>query len=153
MSKWRCVKRAAGSVKSPTGVTVWRETLERWQAWPACAHVRQSFWTPGHAKRCVTSFADDLVPRCDRSWTDWNTWRRKGAGTYGRGFPVDVSQYVETVVPGVCFSSRRSMFDAISVGSSMSVSCDEGLCDMSHYKLLCVCSRRKPRLRLRGSHP
>jgi hypothetical protein len=47
---------------------VCRETLERWQAWHARAHVRQSFWTPGHAKRCATSFADDLVPGCDRSW-------------------------------------------------------------------------------------
>jgi hypothetical protein len=26
-------ERAAGSVKSSTGVTVWRETLVRWQAW------------------------------------------------------------------------------------------------------------------------
>jgi hypothetical protein len=33
----------------------------------------------------------------------------------------------------------------LSVGSSSSVSCDEGLCD--------VWSRRSPRLRLRGSHP
>jgi hypothetical protein len=68
--RWMCVKRAAGSVKSPTGVTVWWETLERWQDWQARAHVRQSFWTPGHAKRCATSFADDLVPGSDRSWTD-----------------------------------------------------------------------------------
>jgi hypothetical protein len=45
------------------------------------------------------------------------------------------------------------MFDAISVGSSSSVSCDEGLCDVSHCKLLCVCSRRNPRLRLRDDHP
>jgi hypothetical protein len=29
-SMWTCRKRAAGSVKSLTGVTVWRETLERW---------------------------------------------------------------------------------------------------------------------------
>jgi hypothetical protein len=37
------------------------------------------------------------------------------------------------------------MFDVISVGSSSSVSCDEGL--------RAVWSRRNPRLRLRGSHP
>jgi hypothetical protein len=37
------------------------------------------------------------------------------------------------------------MFDAISVGSSASVSCDEGLG--------ALWSRRDPRLRLRGSHP
>jgi hypothetical protein len=61
--------------------------------------------------------------------------------TYGRGCPADVLQYVEMVVPEICFSSRRAMFDAISVGSSLSVSCDEGLCDVSQYKLLCVCSR------------
>jgi hypothetical protein len=70
----------------------------------------------------------------------WNTWRRKKAETYGRGCPADVSQYVETVMPGVCFSSLRAMLDTISVGSSSSVSCDEGLCDVSHHKLLCVCS-------------
>jgi hypothetical protein len=48
-----------------------------------------AFLDSGHTKRWATSFADDLVPGWDRSWTDWNTWRRKGAGTYGRGFPVD----------------------------------------------------------------
>jgi hypothetical protein len=31
------------------------------------------------------------VPGCDRSWVDRNTRRRKGVGTYGRGFPVDLS--------------------------------------------------------------
>jgi hypothetical protein len=87
-----CSKRAAGSVKSPTGVTVWRETSELWQAWLSRAQVRQSFCTPGHTKRCATSLAVASVPGCDRSWTDWNTWSRKGAGTYGRGFPADVSQ-------------------------------------------------------------
>jgi hypothetical protein len=68
---------------------------------------------------------------------DWNTWRRKEAETYGRGCPADVSQYVETMVPGTCFSSRRAMFDAISVGSSSTVSCDEGL--------RAVWSQRNPR--------
>jgi hypothetical protein len=85
-------KRAAGSVKSPTEVTVWRETLERWQAWQTRAQVRHSFCMPGHTKRCATNFAFALVPGCDSSWTDWNTWSRKEVGTYGRGFPVDVSQ-------------------------------------------------------------
>jgi hypothetical protein len=61
-----CIKRAAGSVKYPTGVTVWREILERWQTWQARDQVRQSFYTPGHTKRCATSFAVDLVPGCDR---------------------------------------------------------------------------------------
>jgi hypothetical protein len=58
----------------------------------------------------------------------------------------------DEVAPGICFSSRRAMFDTISVGSLTSVSCDEGLCDMSHYKLLCMCSQRNHMLRLRGSH-
>jgi hypothetical protein len=84
---------------------------------------------------------------------DWNTWRRKDAETYGRGCPADVSQYVEMMVPGTCPSNRRAMFDAVSVGRSSPESCDEGLCDVSHYKAPCVCSRRNPRLRLRGSHP
>jgi hypothetical protein len=70
---------------------------------------------------------------------DWKTWRHKEAETYGRGCLADVSQYVETVVPGVCFSNHRAMFDAISLGSSSSsVSCDERLCDVSHYKSLRV---------------
>jgi hypothetical protein len=72
-------------------------------------------------------------------------WRRKEAETYGRGRPADVSRYVETMVPGIYFLSRRAMFDAICVESSSSVSCDEGLCDMW--------SQRNPRLRLSGSHP
>jgi hypothetical protein len=42
-----CRKRAAGRVKSLTGVTVRRETVERWQAWQAHAQVRQSFCRPG----------------------------------------------------------------------------------------------------------
>jgi hypothetical protein len=34
-----------------------------------------------------------FVPGCDRSWIDWKGhWRRKEAGTYGRGFPAYVSQ-------------------------------------------------------------
>jgi hypothetical protein len=76
MSRWRCIKRAAGSVKCPTGVTVWSHwsncvagDFGALAGWHARAHVRQSFWTPGQAKRCATSFADDLVPGCDRSWT------------------------------------------------------------------------------------
>jgi hypothetical protein len=48
-------------------------------------------------------------------------------------------------VPGACFSSRRVKFDVLSVGSSSSVYCDEGL--------RAVWSRRNPRLRLRGSYP
>jgi hypothetical protein len=48
-------------LKSPTGVTVWRETLERWQAWKTRAQVRQSFCKPGHTKRCATNFAVALV--------------------------------------------------------------------------------------------
>jgi hypothetical protein len=76
---------------------------------------------------------------------DCNTWRRKEAETYGRGCPADVSPYAETMVPGTCFSSRRAMFDVVSVGSLSSVSCDEGSCD--------VWFRRNPRLRLRCSHP
>jgi hypothetical protein len=71
------------------------------------------------------------------------TCRRKEPEMYGRGCLADVSQYVEMVVPEICFSSRRAIFDAINVGRSSSVSCDEGLCDVSHYKLLCVCSRHK----------
>jgi hypothetical protein len=85
---WTCRNRAAGGVKSPRAVTVWRETLERWQYWQALAQLRQSFCTPGHTKRCATNFAVALVPGCDRSWTDWNTWSRRGAGIYGRGLPA-----------------------------------------------------------------
>jgi hypothetical protein len=75
----------------------------------------------------------------------WNTWRRKEAATYGPGGPADVSPYAETMVPGTCFSSSRARFDTISVESSSSVSCDEGL--------RTVWFRRNPRLRLRGSKP
>jgi hypothetical protein len=64
---------------------------------------------------------------------------------YGRGCPAGVSPCVETMAPGTCSPSRRAMFDTISVGSLLSVSCDEGL--------RAVWSRRNPRLRLRGGHP
>jgi hypothetical protein len=60
-------KWAASGVKSPNGVTVWRETLERWQDWQPLAKVRQSC-TPGHTKRCATSFAVAVVLGFDRSW-------------------------------------------------------------------------------------
>jgi hypothetical protein len=33
VSLWMCSKRAAGNVKSPNGVTVCQETLERWYDW------------------------------------------------------------------------------------------------------------------------
>jgi hypothetical protein len=89
-SMWTCRKRVGGDVKSPSGVIVWRETLERWQAWQVCTQVRQSFCMPGNTKRCATSFAVALVPGCDRSWTDWNTCSRNGDRMYGRGFPADV---------------------------------------------------------------
>jgi hypothetical protein len=52
-------------VKSANGVTIWRETLERWQDWQARAQVWQSFCTPGQTKHCETSFAIVLVPGCD----------------------------------------------------------------------------------------
>jgi hypothetical protein len=85
-SMWTCRKRTG------SGVTVWRETLERWHAWQARVQVRQSFCMPGNTKRCATSFTVALVPGCDRSWTGRNTCSRNGAGMYGRGFPADVSQ-------------------------------------------------------------
>jgi hypothetical protein len=74
---------AAGGVKLPNGVTAWHETLERWEDWQAHAQVQQSFCTPGQTKHCATSFAIALVLGCDRSWMDWNTSSRRGAGMYG----------------------------------------------------------------------
>jgi hypothetical protein len=78
--RWRKV-----TIRSNRGA----EILERWQGWQACVQVRQSFCTPGHTNCCATSVAVALVPGCDRSWTDWNTCSRKGAGTCGRDPPVD----------------------------------------------------------------
>jgi hypothetical protein len=49
------------------------------------------------------------------------------------------------MAPGTCPSNRRAMLDATSVESSPLLSCDEGLCDVGHYKALCVGSRRHPR--------
>jgi hypothetical protein len=86
-SMWTWRIRSADGVKLPNGVTVWRETFKRWQDWLACAQVWQCFCTPDHTERCATSFAVALVPGYDRSWTDWNTWSRRGAGTYSRDLP------------------------------------------------------------------
>jgi hypothetical protein len=36
-----------------------------------------------YTKCCATSFAVALVSGYDRSWTDWNTWSHRGAGSYG----------------------------------------------------------------------
>jgi hypothetical protein len=76
----------------------------------------------GLASLCVgAAIAVALVPGCDRSWVDWNTWSRKRAGTYGRGFPADMSLWMVTVVPGICcFSSSRAVSDARSVRNSSS---------------------------------
>jgi hypothetical protein len=41
------------------------------------SQVWQSFCMPGHMKCCGTSLAVALVPGCDRSWTDWNTFTLK----------------------------------------------------------------------------
>jgi hypothetical protein len=122
---WTCRKRTAGRVKSASGVTIWRETLQRWQDLQARDQLRQSFCTPGQTKRCETSFAVVLVPGCDRLWTDLKPWSCRGAGTKGRAFPADVSQYMETVVPGIgSFSSLRAVVDPRSAQSSSSASCD-----------------------------
>jgi hypothetical protein len=49
----------------------------------------KSFYTPGHTKRCATSYAVALVPGCHRSWMDRYTWSCRGVGTYGRDIVVD----------------------------------------------------------------
>jgi hypothetical protein len=56
---------------------------------------------PAHTKRCATNFVVALVLGCVRSWTDWDTWSRKEAGTCGRCFPADLSRKMETVVSGI----------------------------------------------------
>jgi hypothetical protein len=104
-----------------------------------CGIQRSLTYPPPRGDYCVGGDRNTWSGR----W--WNTWRRKGAETYGRGCPTGGPRCVETLAPGTCFSSSRAMFDAISVWSSSSVSCDEGL--------RAVWSRRNPRLRLRGSHP
>jgi hypothetical protein len=91
-SMWTCRKRAASSVKSRNGVTAWRETLECWQDWQARAQVRQSFYMPGHTKRCVISFAGALVPGCDRSRMDWNSWSHRRVATCGQDLLADMLQ-------------------------------------------------------------
>jgi hypothetical protein len=98
---WTCRKRAAGSLKSPNVVTAWRETLVRWQDLQGRSQVRQSFCTPGHIKRCATSFTVALVPTCNRWRTAWNTWSGRWAGTYGPDLPAEVSQYTDPVIPEI----------------------------------------------------
>jgi hypothetical protein len=93
VSLWMCSKQAAGNVKSPNGVTVCWEILERWDDWQAHAQLWQSNCTSGHTKRSATIFAVAFEPGGDRSWTNWNTWSRSGPGTYGRDLLVEVSQY------------------------------------------------------------
>jgi hypothetical protein len=62
---------------------------------------------------------------CDRSWTAWNTWTRRGAETYGRDLPADVSQQTETVVLGIgSFWSGRAVVDPRNVRSSSPLSCN-----------------------------
>jgi hypothetical protein len=120
---WMCRKRVAGTVNSPNEVTVCRETLERWYGWQAHAQLQQSDCTPGHTKRSATIFAVAFEPGGNRSRTDWNTWSRRGPGTYGRGLLVEVSQYIDTVVQGSGrFSSRRAVADPRSVWSSLLLS-------------------------------
>jgi hypothetical protein len=80
-------------VKSPNGITVCQETLERWYDWQVHAQLRQSFCTPGHTKRSATIIAVAFGPGGNRSWTNWNTWSRSGPETYGRDLLVGVSQY------------------------------------------------------------
>jgi hypothetical protein len=120
---WMCSKRVASSVKSPNGVTVCWETLERWYDWQAHAQLQQSDCTPGHTKHSATIFTVAFEPGGDRSRLNWNTWSRRGPGTYGRGLLVEVLQYIDTVVLGSgSFSSHRVVADPRSVWNSLSLS-------------------------------
>jgi hypothetical protein len=118
VSLWMCSKRAAGSMKSPSGITVCRESWERWYDWQAHAQLQQSFCTPGHTKLSATIFAVATEPGGDRSMMDWNTWSRSGPGMYSKGLLVEVLQYIDNVVLGSgSFSSRRVEVDTRSVWS------------------------------------
>jgi len=61
-SMWMCRKRVRGRGKSPKGVIMWRETLERCQGWQSRAQVRQSFRMAGHTKRWEKSLAIAFIP-------------------------------------------------------------------------------------------
>jgi hypothetical protein len=68
--------------------------LEHWQDWQARSQVQQSFCTPGHTKRCATSFTVALVPGCEILSTDWKTWSRWEPGT---SYPSSLNLPVEAL--------------------------------------------------------
>ena len=90
MSMLTCRKRAGGRVNLPTGVMVWRKSLERWQGWQARAQFRQSFsicW-PHEAfgeelSRCLNPCVaegmqgvEDMT--AERRWDVWARFTRRG---------------------------------------------------------------------------
>jgi hypothetical protein len=123
MSMCTCWNRDVGRAKSPSGLVVCLDILDRWQNWHARAQVWQSFCTPGHTYRWEISFAVALVPRWPMPCRESNTCQRRVVGTYGHGLVVVLSQCRAISQPGTwIFSKRRAVVTCKRVASSASVS-------------------------------
>ena len=74
----------------------------------------------GQTKRSDTSFTVARTDGCEIECMASNTWRRKAAGTNGRGLPVDTSQVM--VQSDCCTGSSANDNDGLANSDGSSVS-------------------------------
>jgi hypothetical protein len=71
-SMWTWRNLAAGGVKSPSGVTVWRETLERWHDWQStCPDEAILLYAWPHKTLCDQLRCWFGVARRTEEWLRW----------------------------------------------------------------------------------
>lgn len=111
---WICRKRAAVSVKLPSGLTVFRDTIDCRQGWQASAQVRQSFCMLDHTKRWEMSLAIPLVAGWSRLYRQSNICRRRLLGHMVVVFRRMCHSKASLLYRGwEVFSTRRALFPSI----------------------------------------
>lgn len=66
--------------------------FDLWQDIQVLAHKCTSLFIDGQKNFSVTNLRVSRMPACANPWIESNTCFRNPFGTYGRNFPVDVSQ-------------------------------------------------------------
>ena len=83
------------------GVMVCLCILDRWHCRHDCAHIRTSALMLGHTYWLVTRHSVARTPGWERQCSLSNTARLNGAGTTGRGSPVERWQTMVVVEAGI----------------------------------------------------
>ena len=94
MSKCICSNRPASSPNVSVSVDTCLVILHCWHGMHCRVHVWQFLFNAGQTKRDFTSFWVARIPGWQSPWSELNTSRRKGFGTYGRTMSPDTLQYI-----------------------------------------------------------